>query len=208
MHKHLIICSATLLIAACQSTPKQNEVEHMPYTVPATATTPAMEAEYYTGPVTADSIPNGPDGYILYKADQSCYMGEFRDGYPVPQLQADSIMQAMAKSGQYEQTESGLLYRVLAEGTGQCPTAQDQVSFYYEGRLADGTKFDGNYDKDEPLTAPAGQMIKGFTEALTMMKPGSEWEVVIPFHLAYGVRGSAGSIPQYAPLIFKLKLVK
>lgn len=200
---------ALVLMISCQSGNKSNnEVERMPYTVPATEVSPAMEAEYYSGPVTTDSVPEGPEGYILYKEDQSCYMGEFRGGIPVPQLEADSFMLAKARSGLYQRTESGLLYRVLTEGSGQSPKATDQVSFYYEGRLMDGTVFDENYSRGEPLTAPAGNMIKGFTEALTMMTPGSEWEVVIPFYLGYGVRGSAGSIPQYAPLTFKLKLVK
>lgn len=180
----------------------------MPYTVPATEVSPAMEAAYYSGPVSADSVPDGQEGYILYKADDSCYMGEFRNGYPVPQLQADSFMLAKAREGQYARTESGMLYRVITEGAGRQPKASDEVAFFYEGRLMDGTIFDSNYDRGEPLVAPAGNMIKGFTEALTMMTPGSEWEIVLPFHLAYGVRGSAGSIPQYAPLTFRLKLVR
>lgn len=193
-------------MCACQGT-KQAEVEQMPYTVPATAVTPAMEADYYTGPVNADSLPDGPDGYILYKADQSCYMGAFKDGFPLPQIAADSFMIERAKDTTLSRTPSGVLYRVLAEGSGQSPKATDEVTFLYEGRLTDGTIFDSNYDR-APLTCPASNLIKGFTEALTLMKPGAEWEVIIPFHLAYGVRGSSGSIPQYAPLIFKLKLIK
>lgn len=198
----------SVLLASCQSSQSLMKVDQMAYTVPANSVSPAMEAEYYTGPVNVDSIPEGPDGYILYKADQSCYMGEFRKGYPVPQLEADSFMMEMAKDTTLQRTPGGVLYRVLKTGQGIAPKAEDTVSFFYEGRLTDGTIFDGNYGKEEPLTAPAGQMIKGFTEALTMMTPGSEWEVIIPFHLAYGVRGSSGSIPQYAPLIFKLQLVK
>lgn len=207
MKHYILLLSAAAALVGCQSTPKLAEVEHMPYTVPATAFSPAMEAEYYTGPVTADSVPCGPEGYILYKADQSCYMGEFRDGYPVPQLEADSFMTAKAAEGIYERTESGLLYRVLTEGTGRCPKASDEVTFNYEGTLTDGTVFDSSYKRGTPLTGVAGSMVPGFTEALTMMPVGSEWEVVIPFHLAYGVRGSAGSIPQYAPLTFKLQLL-
>lgn len=202
----LLSLSAVLFaLSACQGS-GLTEVTNMPYTVPATAVTPAMEGTY-TGTVNADSIPEGPEGYILYTADQSCYMGAFEKGYPTPQLQADSFMTARAKEPGLTRTESGLLYRVITEGYGPSPKATDEVTFLYEGRLMDGTVFDSNYDKD-PLTCPASNLIKGFTEALTLMNPGAEWEVTIPFHLAYGVRGSSGSIPQYAPLIFKLKLVK
>lgn len=198
-----ILCS--LLLFACKGQ-KLEEVSNIPYTVPATDVTPAMEGTY-SGTVNAAGKPEGTEGYILYKADESCYMGTFKDGYPAPQLTADSFMRARAKDPALTRTPSGLLYRVITEGSGQSPKATDEVTFLYEGRLMDGTVFDSNYDK-EPLTCPASNLIKGFTEALTLMKPGAEWEVTIPFHLAYGVRGSSGSIPQYAPLIFKLKLVK
>lgn len=204
--KLLFFALLALMVSACQTTKDSlAEVERMPYTVPATEVTPAMEAEYYTGPIDSDSIPHGPEGYILYKADQSCFLGEFRHGIPVPQLEADSFMLAKAKEGIYQRTPGGVLYKVLTEGKGVSPKATDEVSFYYEGSLIDGTVFDGNYDR-EPLVAVAGNMIKGFTEALTLMTPGSEWEIIIPFHLGYGVRGSAGSIPPYSPLCFRLKL--
>lgn len=207
MKHYIFLALAVLAFAACQRGAKHDEVNRMSYTVPATEFTPAMEAEYYTGPVTTDSVPDGQEGYILYKADQSCYMGEFRNGYPVPQLEADSFMMAKAKEGIYTRTESGLLYRELQAGSGARPTAESTVVFHYEGKLPDGTVFDSSYQRGDPLTGVAGQMVKGFTEALTMMPTGAKWEVVIPFHLAYGVRGSAGSIPQYAPLVFTLELI-
>lgn len=221
--KHLIyIAGACLMICACNSSGDQKEqqdkssensveqnagnmVEQMAYMVPATEYSPAMEALYYSGPVNDKKMPHGEKGYILFK-DQTEYWGEFRDGYPLPQLQADSIMGEFAKNPAFKQADSGIFYRVMSTGHGASPKANDEVSFYYEGRTPDNVVFDSNYDR-EPLTCPASQLVKGFTAALTMMNPGSEWEVVIPYHMGYGVQGH-GPIPDYSPLIFKIKLVK
>ena len=104
-------------------------------------------------------------------------------------------------------TESGLQYKVLTKGTGKVPTAESKVKVEYEGRLMDGTVFDSSAQHgSEPAQFAANQVIKGWTEALTMMPVGSEWEVYIPQELAYGQR-DMGTIKPYSTLIFKMKLV-
>ena len=85
-------------------------------------------------------------------------------------------------------TESGLQYQVITEGTGAKPTAEDHVKVHYTGTLLDGTKFDSSIDRGEPAEFPVSQVIKGWTEALTMMPVGSKWELYIPQELAYGSR--------------------
>jgi len=104
-------------------------------------------------------------------------------------------------------TESGLQYKVLVKGTGEIPSATDEVTVKYEGRLTDGTVFDSSY-KRNPQTSKfhANQVIKGWTEALTMMPVGSKWELYIPQSLAYGDR-QAGNIPPFSTLIFTVELV-
>ena len=71
---------------------------------------------------------------------------------------------------------------------------------------ADGTQFDSSYDRKEPTTFRANQVIKGWTEALTMMPVGSKWELYIPQDLAYGAR-EAGQIKPFSTLIFEVELV-
>lgn len=104
-------------------------------------------------------------------------------------------------------TASGLQYKVITEGTGEVPQRSDKVKVHYEGRLIDGTVFDASSKHGtEPATFRADQVIKGWTEALTMMPVGSKWQLYIPQHLAYGER-QAGQIPPYATLIFDVELV-
>ena len=99
-----------------------------------------------------------------------------------------------AKEG-VKTTESGLQYKVITEGKGN-----------YKGTLIDGTEFDSSYKRNEPATFRANQVIKGWTEALTMMPVGSKWELYIPQELAYGSRES-GQIKPFSTLIFEVELV-
>lgn len=104
-------------------------------------------------------------------------------------------------------SKSGLQYKILKEGTGATPSDTSQVEVNYEGRLIDGTVFDSSYKRGQSATFGCNQVIKGWTEALTMMKEGDVWELYIPYNLAYGERGNQ-SIPPYATLIFKVELIK
>lgn len=117
------------------------------------------------------------------------------------------LEQNKAKEG-VQVTETGLQYKILEEGTGPVPTADDYVSVHYAGRLIDGSEFDSSYGNDTPAIFPAGRLIKGWTEALTMMPVGSKWELTIPAELAYGKRGAGnGVIPADATLVFDVELL-
>ena len=104
------------------------------------------------------------------------------------------------------QTSSGLQYKIIKEGNGAVPTDSSKVKVNYKGTLIDGTQFDSSYDRKEPTTFRANQVIKGWTEALTMMPVGSKWELYIPQDLAYGAR-EAGQIKPFSTLIFEVELV-
>jgi FKBP-type peptidyl-prolyl cis-trans isomerase FklB len=102
---------------------------------------------------------------------------------------------------------SGLQYKVLVKGNGNVPQLSDKVQVHYEGRLLDGTVFDSSYKRGEPSELSPSQVIKGWTEALTMMPEGSKWQLYIPYELAYGDR-DAGQIKPYSMLIFDVELIK
>ena len=103
-------------------------------------------------------------------------------------------------------TASGLQYKVLTMGTGEKPTSTSKVNVDYEGKLIDGTVFDSSYKRGQPTTFQVNQVIKGWTEALQLMPVGSEWELYIPYQLAYGEREAGQTIKPYSALIFKVKL--
>ena len=102
---------------------------------------------------------------------------------------------------------SGLQYKVLVKGDGQVPLSSDRVQVNYEGRLIDGTVFDASKNHgDKPAEFTPTQVIKGWTEALTMMPVGSKWQLYIPYELAYGDRDT-GKIKPFSTLIFDIELV-
>ena len=97
---------------------------------------------------------------------------------------------------------SGLQYKVIKEGTGKAPGLKDTVSVNYRGTLIDGTEFDNSYKRNEPTTFRVDSVIRGWSEALQLMKEGAKWELYIPPELGYGERG-AGSSPPNSPAYFR-----
>lgn len=102
-------------------------------------------------------------------------------------------------------TESGLLYKIITEGSGNKPKADNTVEVDYEGSLVDGTIFDSSYQRGETISFPLNGVIPGWTEGLQLMTPGSKYELYIPSDLAYGP-GGTGPIPPYAALKFVVEL--
>ena len=105
-------------------------------------------------------------------------------------------------------TESGLQYKVIKAGKGEIPTKESTVKVNYKGTLIDGTEFDSSYKRNAPASFRADQVIKGWTEALTMMPVGSKWELYIPQELAYGARETGGQIKPFSTLIFEVELLE
>ena len=104
-------------------------------------------------------------------------------------------------------TASGLQYKVLKEGTGESPKETDMVVTNYKGTLLDGSEFDSSYKRNEPATFPVNRVIKGWTEALLLMKPGAKYQLFIPSNLAYGERAVGKDIGPNSTLIFEVELV-
>ena len=127
--------------------------------------------------------------------------------YGSAKREGQAFLEEKAKEEGVIATGSGLLYKVIREGKGKKPTTEDKVKVNYEGKLIDGTVFDSSYDRGEPIVFGVTQVIKGWTEALQLMPVGSEYELYIPYDLAYGERGAGQSIPPYATLIFKVELL-
>lgn len=117
----------------------------------------------------------------------------------------DFLAENKTKEG-VQVTPSGLQYKIIKQGKGEIPTETSTVKVNYRGTLIDGTEFDSSYKRNQPMTFAANQVIKGWTEALTMMPVGSKWELYIPQELAYGSRNQ-GQIKPFSTLIFEVELL-
>lgn len=113
-------------------------------------------------------------------------------------------------SAGYDQTNSGLRYKILQKGTGAQAQKGKTVSVHYKGMLLDGSTFDSSYSRKEPIefTLGIGQVIAGWDEGIQLLKVGDKARFVIPSDLAYGSRGAGGVIPPDATLIFDVELMK
>ena len=109
-----------------------------------------------------------------------------------------------------EQTDTGLYYEVLSEGSGGVVAAGQTAVVHYTGWLPDGTKFDSSRDRGEPFSFPvgAGQVIAGWDQGLAGMAVGEERKLVIPPDLGYGASGAGGVIPPNAVLVFDVELLE
>ena len=103
----------------------------------------------------------------------------------------------------FTRTGSGLQYKILQEGTGPKPKADDSVLAKYRGWLNDGTEFDSG-----EVPFPLKGVIPGWTEGMQYVQEGGTIELVIPWKLGYGASGSPPKIPPYATLHFEVTLVK
>ncbi len=109
---------------------------------------------------------------------------------------------------EFKATPSGLKYRILRKVEGRKPKATDTVEVNYKGWLDDQTIFDSSYRSGKAISFPLNRVIKGWTEGVQLMSQGEMIELVIPYGLAYGERGTPGGpIPPKAQLHFVIELI-
>lgn len=164
-----------------------------------------------------DAINGSP--LLLTKAQMDKTLQDYQKAFLAKQqqafaAQADQNAKASADFLAKNKTQpgvqtlgDGLQYKVIKAGSGNSPTASDNVTVNYEGTLIDGTVFDSTYKRGKPASFGVSQVIPGWQEALKMMKPGAEWMIYIPPQLAYGKQGVGGPIGPNEALIFKVELI-
>jgi FKBP-type peptidyl-prolyl cis-trans isomerase len=110
----------------------------------------------------------------------------------------------------FDQTDSGLRYKIIQKGSGAQAETGKSVSVHYEGSLDNGQVFDSSYRRKDPITFTLGigQVIQGWDEGIALLKEGDKARFVIPSYLGYGERGAGGVIPPNATLVFDVELVK
>lgn len=123
-------------------------------------------------------------------------------------IEGEKFLKENAKKPGVKTLPDGLQYKVIKNGGGVSPGSASTVVVEYEGRLTDGTVFDSTAksNKGEPVSLGVSSVMRGWSEALQMMKKGSEWEIYVPYELGYGEQGE-GNVPPFAVMIFRLKLI-
>lgn len=139
------------------------------------------------------------------KKNVAHFINRWNEALLSKQINMDFLEENKKKDGVIT-TESGLQYKIIRQGKGAIPTEMSKVKVDYLGKLIDGKEFDSSYKRKFPAVFRLDQVIKGWTEALTMMPVGSKWEIYIPQELGYGSR-SSGKIKAYSTLIFEIELL-
>jgi FKBP-type peptidyl-prolyl cis-trans isomerase FklB len=221
---------ALLAAAATPSTPAAATVD----TAPASAAPVDAHQASYTAGITfgaqlrsaglndvvaldalMDGIKAGLTGKQISPADQQRLMSWVRSARAELSVRNEAAgNEFLAKNSKLPgvvQTASGLQYKVLVAGDANAasPKMSDQVTVNYRGELLDGTEFDSSYKHGQSATFSVGQVIRGWSEALQLMKPGAKWELYLPASLAYGNSPPPGSgIGPGSTLHFQVELLK
>ena len=104
-------------------------------------------------------------------------------------------------------TSSGLVFKLVKQGTGPSPKASDTVKVHYRGTFLDGKEFDSSYSRGKPLEFPLNGVIKCWTEGVQRLQVGGSAKLTCPPAIAYGERGAGGVIPPNATLNFDVELL-
>ena len=156
--------------------------------------------------IDSSSVPAGQSQYdIQTKAAQEQFDKRLADALAASETWLDNNR----REAGVVTTPSGLQYRVdkaSSNPDGKTYEGDQAVTVHYEGSLTDGTIFDSSFERGRPESLKPSDLIDGWQEALTLMRPGDEWTLFIPPALGYGDIGRSGSIPPNAALIFKVEL--
>jgi FKBP-type peptidyl-prolyl cis-trans isomerase FklB len=122
-------------------------------------------------------------------------------------LEGENFLAENKGSEGVTELESGLQYKVMIDGTGDQPNAGDTVVVHYRGTLLDGTEFDSSYARGQPVAIALNNVIRGWQEAVPLMKVGSKWQLFVPAALGYGDQAAGPQIGPNSTLIFDIELL-
>ncbi|MBI1405049.1 MAG: FKBP-type peptidyl-prolyl cis-trans isomerase [Caulobacter sp.] len=123
-------------------------------------------------------------------------------------MEGTEFLAENAKAEGVRTLPDGLQYRIIESGptTGLKPRRGDEIKVHYEGKLLNGEVFDSSFERGAPTTMELNNLVKGWMEAVPMMRPGDTWVLYVPPDLGYGKDGSGG-IPPNAVLVFRIELI-
>ncbi len=175
-----------------------------------------MHSVGITNEVTPDAIAQGVKDGLLGRKSTPAEQQQIQEFVRTTMVAAVARNKAaagefLARNGHekgVKTTASGLQYQVLIPGNLKAPAVlpEDDVTVSYRGKLLDGSEFDSSYSRGVPATFKVNGVIKGWQEALRLMKPGAKWKLFIPPELAYDSNPRPG-IPGGSLLIFDVELL-
>ena len=162
--------------------------------------------------VIARGIRDGLQGKKSTRADQQQIQGFVQSVMAQSLARNKTAAQEFLTRNGHEKgvktTADGLQYKVLIPGNAKAPAVSptDEVTVNYRGKLLDGSEFDSSYARGAPATFKVNGVIKGWQEALVLMKPGAKWQLFVPPELAYDASPRPG-IPAGSLLTFDVELL-
>jgi FKBP-type peptidyl-prolyl cis-trans isomerase len=215
---------ASLMLASCEGTKKsetlpgisQGLIDSVSYAVGASLGSMVKQTDF--GTLNMKEL-NAALEDVMNDKDPKIDMGlanEIITKYLTKRQEAVSVKSAEEAAKFFEENkqkegvvalESGLQYKILAEGNGITPAPEDTIEVHYKGTLIDGTQFDSSYDRNETATLALNNFIPGWVEGMQKVSEGGKIELYIPAELAYGNQ-QMGAIKPGSTLIFEVELIK
>ena len=215
---------ASLMLASCEGTKKsetlpgisQGLIDSVSYAVGASLGSMVKQTDF--GSLNMKEL-NAALEDVMNDKDPKIDMGlanEIITKYLTKRQEAVSVKSAEEAAKFFEENkqkegvvalESGLQYKILAEGNGITPAPEDTIEVHYKGTLIDGTQFDSSYDRNETATLALNNFIPGWVEGMQKVSEGGKIELYIPAELAYGNQ-QMGAIKPGSTLIFEVELIK
>jgi peptidylprolyl isomerase/FKBP-type peptidyl-prolyl cis-trans isomerase FklB len=157
--------------------------------------------EVFGRPSDTPAAPNPLEELLRQQAEQPTLP-------PADPAAMAAFLERNGKAAGVRTTASGLQYKVISSGpaAGTRASVGDAVKVNYKGSLIDGTPFDAS-EPGQPAEWQVGDLVPGFNEALTLMKPGDKWMIYIPPAIGYG-DSPRGPIPPGSVLVFEIELVE
>lgn len=105
-------------------------------------------------------------------------------------------------------TGTGLRYQILKQGSEQKIGKGERVTLEYElHSIAGDLIYSSENEGVKTFVVGEGAVESGLDEAMTYLHRGDVAKLIIPFHLGFGLHGDDNRIPEYATLVYTIKII-
>jgi FKBP-type peptidyl-prolyl cis-trans isomerase FkpA/FKBP-type peptidyl-prolyl cis-trans isomerase FklB len=145
---------------------------------------------------------------LLFSCASSNNSGSLYTAAEINGIKAKNWLSINLKREGVKATESGLQYKIFEQSTGCKPDTDYKITVHYKMLSVKSKQIiDSSYQRGNPDKFQLAKMIKGWREGVPLMNVGATWELYIPPHLAYGIKGLPGSVAPNSVLVSQITLV-